>query len=243
MAMEQRTILVIEDDSELADVVSQKLENAGFGVVTTTTGLEGVQLIDTEQVDLILLDLSLPDVDGIEILRHLRQRSAVPIIIVSGRTEEAERVVGLELGADDYMAKPFSLNELVARVRVILRRAEGSLVEAHLGEGAAVAGQAVAEPEKLAALDIEMNVAARRAWIDGEEASLTPTEFIILQTLLENQGKVVSHEALLEAAWDLEEDDTHLVEVHMANLRIKIEVDPKNPQRVKTVRGFGYRLG
>ncbi len=243
MAMEQRTILVIEDDSELADVVSQKLENAGFGVVTTTTGLEGVQLIDTEQVDLILLDLSLPDVDGIEILRHLRQRSAVPIIIVSGRTEEAERVVGLELGADDYMAKPFSLNELVARVRVILRRAEGSLVEAHLGEGAAVAGQAVAEPEKLAALDIEMNVAARRAWIDGEEVSLTPTEFIILQTLLENQGKVVSHEALLEAAWDLEEDDTHLVEVHMANLRIKIEVDPKNPQRVKTVRGFGYRLG
>ncbi len=243
MAMEQRTILVIEDDSELADVISQKLENAGFEVVTTTTGLEGVQVIDTEQVDLILLDLSLPDVDGIEILRHLRQRSAVPIIIVSGRTEEAERVVGLELGADDYMAKPFSLNELVARVRVILRRAEGSLVEARIGEGAAVAGQAVAEPEKLAALDIEMNVAARRAWIDGEEVSLTPTEFIILQTLLENQGKVVSHEALLEAAWDLEEDDTHLVEVHMANLRIKIEVDPKNPQRVKTVRGFGYRLG
>lgn len=244
--MQQRRIVVIEDDSELADVISQKLENAGFEVVTTTNGLDGVQLIDSEQADLILLDLSLPDVDGIEILRHLRQRSAVPIIIVSGRIEEAERVVGLELGADDYMAKPFSLNELVARVRVILRRAEGSLVEAHLGEDATVAGEAAglaaAKPEKLAALDIEMNVAARRVWVAGEEASLTPTEFIILQTLLENHGKVVSHNELLDAAWGPEEDDTHLVEVHMANLRAKIEADPKTPQRVKTVRGFGYRL-
>ena len=244
--MKQRTILIIEDDSELAEVIGHKLQNAGFATLITTSGLDGAQLAESEQPDLILLDLALPDIDGIDILRHLRQRSAVPVVIVSGRTEEAERVVGLELGADDYMAKPFSLNELVARVRVILRRAEGSLVEAPLaGTARAESAEepAASEPEELSALDIEMNIAARRAWVAGQELSLTPTEFIILQTLLENQGKVVSHKALLEAAWGPQEEDTHLVEVHMVNLRAKIETDPKSPQRIKTVRGFGYRLG
>ena len=243
--MAQRRILIIEDDSELADAIARKLQNAGFATVTTTSGLEGVRLADAEHPDLVLLDLSLPDVDGIDVLRHLRQRTVVPVIIVSGRTEEAERVVGLELGADDYLAKPFGLNELVARVRVVLRRVEGALAEAGLALGAppARAQSAAATPEALSALDIEMNVAARRVWIGGDEVQLTPTEFLILQTLLENEGTVVSHEQLLRAAWGPDEDDAHLVEVHMANLRAKIEQDSKNPQRIRTVRGFGYRLG
>ena len=245
--MEQRKILIIEDDTELTDVIARKLENAGFATLSTTDGLEGVRLVDSEKLDLILLDLALPDVDGIDVLRHLRQRTALPIVIISGRTEEAERVVGLELGADDYMAKPFGLNELLARVRVVLRRAEGAMVDTVLFKTPPATGQEpaprAAEVEVLSAMDIEMDIPARRVWVGGEEVTLTRTEFIILQTLLENQGKVVSHEMLLQTAWGAETDDTHLVEVHMANLRAKIEEDPKNSQRIQTIRGFGYRLG
>jgi len=247
--MKQRKILIIEDDTELANVIARKLENAGFATLSTTDGLEGVRLVDSDELDLILLDLTLPDVDGIDVLRHLRQRTALPIIIISGRTEEAERVVGLELGADDYMAKPFGLSELLARVHVVLRRAEGTMVETGLSEALSPTGEQqqppppAAEPEVLSAMDIEMDIPARRVWVGGEEVTLTRTEFLILQTLLENQGKVVSHEMLLQAAWGQETDDTHLVEVHMANLRAKIEEDPRNPQRIQTVRGFGYRLG
>ncbi len=243
--MTQRTVLIIEDDSELLEVIALKLQNAGFATVGTTTGVEGTHLAESEEPDLIILDLALPDVDGIDILRHLRQRTAVPIIIVSGRTEEAERVVGLELGADDYMPKPFSLNELLARVRVVLRRAEGGMVDATLGATRAPAELPATseQAERLSALEIEMDIPGRRVRVDGEEVLLTPTEFIILQSLLENLGRVVSQTELLEAAWGPDEDDTHLVEVHMANLRAKIEADPKSPQRIKTVRGFGYRLG
>ena len=246
--MEQRNILIIEDDTELADVIARKLENAGFATLATTDGLEGIRLVDSEELDLILLDLTLPDVDGIDVLRHLRQRTALPIVIISGRTEEAERVVGLELGADDYMAKPFGLNELLARVRVVLRRAEGTMVDTDLAETLSPTAEEQPPPpameaEVLSAMDIEMDIPARRVWVASEEVLLTRTEFIILQTLLENQGKVVSHEILLQAAWGEETDDTHLVEVHMTNLRAKIEDDPRNPQRVQTIRGFGYRLG
>ncbi len=248
--MEQRRILIIEDDTELVDVIARKLENAGFATFSTTDGLEGIRLVDTEELDLILLDLTLPDVDGIDVLRHLRQRTALPIVIISGRTEEAERVVGLELGADDYMAKPFGLNELLARVRVVLRRAEGAMVDTDLSRPLSAAtvkqqkpAHPTAEAEVLSAMDIEMNIPARRVWVGGEEVPLTRTEFLILQTLLENQGKVISHEMLLQAVWGEETDDTHLVEVHMANLRAKIEDDPRGPQRIQTVRGFGYRLG
>ncbi len=246
--MEQRNILIIEDDTELADVIARKLENAGFATLSTTDGLEGIRLVDSEELDLILLDLSLPDVDGIDVLRHLRQRTSLPIVIISGRTEEAERVVGLELGADDYMAKPFGLNELLARVRVVLRRAEGTMVDTGLAETLSPTAEEqppapAVEAEVLSAMDIEMDIPARRVWVGSEEVLLTRTEFIILQTLLENQGKVVSHEILLQAAWGEETDDTHLVEVHMTNLRAKIEDDPRTPQRVQTIRGFGYRLG
>jgi len=247
--MKQRKILIIEDDTELTDVIARKLENAGFAILSTTDGLEGVRLVDSEELDLILLDLTLPDVDGIDVLRHLRQRTALPIVIISGRTEEAERVVGLELGADDYMAKPFGLNELLARIHVVLRRAEGTMVETDLSRTLSAVGEQqqqappAAEPEVLSAMDIEMDIPARRVWVGNEEIPLTRTEFLILQTLLENQGKVISHEMLLQTAWGEESDDTHLVEVHMANLRAKIEEDPRNPQRIQTVRGFGYRLG
>ena len=158
-------------------------------------------------------------------------------------------MVGLELGADDYMAKPCGLNELLSRVRLVLRRAEGAMVETDLSGTLSAAGEQqqpappAAEADVLSAMDIEMDIPARRVWVGSEEVPLTRTEFIILQTLLEDQGKVISHQRLLQAAWGEETDDTHLVEVHMANLRAKIEDDPRGPQRVQTVRGFGYRLG
>ncbi len=163
--MKQRKILIIEDDTEL---------------LSTTDGLEGVRLVDNDELDLILLDLTLPDVDGIDVLRHLRQRTALPIVIISGRTEEAERVVGLELGADDYM-----VNELLARIHVVLRRAEGTLVDTGLFKTppAGVEQQEPAppgaEPEALSAMDIEMDIPARRVWVGGEEVPLTRTELYI----------------------------------------------------------------
>lgn len=244
--MPRRKLLIIEDDTSLAEAVGKKFTNSGFEVVYATEGRQGVQLVESEQPDVILLDLMLPDVDGTDVCRHLRQRSAVPIIIVTARTEEAERVAGLEIGADDYVTKPFSLNELVARTRAVLRRAQGEVVASGLGLSEPAAEAAPPEslpPQQLSAAGIQMDMEAHRVVIDGREVSLTPTEFRLLQTLLANAGKVVGHPQLLNAGWGSEAKDTHLLEVHIGNLRAKIEDTPQNPQRIQTVRGFGYRLG
>ena len=246
ISMPAHKLLIIEDDASLAEAIGRKFTNIGFDVVYALEGRQGVQLVESEQPDVVLLDLMLPDVDGTDVCRHLRQRSAVPIIIVTARTDEAERVAGLEIGADDYVTKPFSLNELVARTRAVLRRTHGGMMEGGLGIEESVPEAAAAEvqaPESLSAAGVEIDVAAHRVTVNGQEVLLTPTEFRLLQTLLENAGKVVSHRQLLKAGWGVEMEDTHLVEVHIANLRSKIEDNPPNPQRVQTVRGFGYRLG
>lgn len=241
-----RKLLIIEDDTDLAEAVGKKFGNVGFEVIYATGGRQGAELVASEQPDVILLDLNLPDVDGIDVCRHIRHQSAVPIVIITARTEEAARVAGLEIGADDYVTKPFSLNELVARIRALLRRSQGALLEGGLGTVGPTSQSPAAEtaqPEILSAVGVNMDVAARRVLIDGREVSLTRTEFCLLQTLLENVGKVVNQHQLLEICWDSDKVDTHLVEVHIANLRAKIEDDSQSPQRVRTVRGFGYRVG
>jgi len=228
--MNGRTILIIDDDELLVGAIEKKLQTAGFTVQTATTGSRGRELIRESPPDLVILDLALPDDDGTDICRTVRASSKVPIIMLTGRAEETDRIVGLELGADDYVTKPFSLSELVARARAVLRRIEPQKAQPE-------------EPAVLSGAGVTVNMRAHEVLVDEAPVSLTPTEYKLLVALMKQQGEVVSAQKLLEAVWGYREYDTHLVEVHVANLRGKIEKDPKNPSRIHTLRAFGYRFG
>ncbi len=237
-----RKILIIDDDEALTWAVRKRFENLGFEVLGAVEGRQGVEMVDKERPDLVILDLNLPDVDGLDICRYLRRRTSIPVVMLTGRAEDNDTIVGLEIGADDYVTKPFNLNELAARVRAVLRRAHPEPVEAPLGAGARAGTAAPATPRRLQAAGIEMDLDAKRVRVEGKEVQLTPTEFRLLQALMENQGKVVSIQELLRVGWGEQGADTHLVEVHIGNLRSKVEKNPRRPERVKTVRGFGYRV-
>ncbi len=228
--MPSRRILIIEDDEELALAINKKLSNIGFEVSTAKTGAEAIRAIEVRQPDLVLLDLTLPDMDGADICREVRKDSELPIIMITGRSDETDRVVGLEIGADDYLTKPFSLNEMVARIRAVLRRLSPERIAPE------------SETQMLSGAGVEINLEAHEVRVEGKLVLLTPTEYRLLRVLMQNTGRVMSHDELLAAAWDYDQYDTHLVEVHVANLRAKIEKDPKNPQRIQTVRAFGYRF-
>jgi DNA-binding response OmpR family regulator len=233
-----RKILIVDDDENLAWAVRKKFEALGFQVLTAGDGRSGAELVEKEEPSLVILDLNLPDVDGLDICRYLRRRSNVPIVMLTGRAEDSDAVVGLELGADDYITKPFSLNELAARVRAVLRRSAAMPMESAVTSAAAPSAPPA---RRLEAGDLAMDLHSKRVWVADQEVQLTPTEFRLLQALLENRGRVVSHLELLKAAWGYEDSDTHLVEVHIGNLRGKVE-RPDRPQCIKTVRGFGYRV-
>ncbi len=241
-----RKILIIDDDENLAFAIQKRFENLGFEVASAAEGRLGVELVEKMRPDLVILDLNLPDVDGLDICRYLRRRTSIPVVMLTGRAEDNDTIIGLEIGADDYITKPFNLNELAARVRAVLRRADPESIEAVVATTSSARPAAVATPEQeprnMTAAGLEMDLDAKRLWVDGVEVQLTPTEFKLLQTLLVNRGKVVSTENLLKAAWGYEGNDTHLVEVHIGNLRSKIEKNSRRPERVKTVRGFGYRV-
>jgi DNA-binding response OmpR family regulator len=226
-----RSVLIIDDDAVLIGAVEKKLLVAGFRVTTALTGEEGRRLIQTGSPDLVILDLLLPGDDGREICKDVRRESRVPIIMLTGEAEESDRIVGLELGADDYITKPFSLAELVARVKAVLRRAEP------------VPAPPEEEPSALEGLGVKVNLRAHEVTVHDETVMLTPTEYKLIETLMRHKSEVMSAHRLLETVWDYDEYDTHLVEVHIANLRNKIEQDPRNPQRIQTVRAFGYRFG
>ncbi len=222
-------ILIIEDELPLAQAIAYSLKREGYQVRIASDGQEGLRFALTEKPDLVILDLMLPKLDGWEVCRTLRAKSKVPILILTARGEEHDKVLGLELGADDYVVKPFSMRELIARVRALLRRAKMSMV----GE----------EPEVLQSGNLTLYVAAHRAELDGEELPLAPREFALLKVLMLNKGRVLSREQLLELAWGQSEFiDQHTVDVHIHWLREKIEPDPKNPRRIVTVRGVGYRF-
>lgn len=230
--MNERKILVIDDDEMLLGAVQKKLETTGFKVITAVDGASARHLYETQQPDLVVLDLALPDDDGTDICRDIRARSRTPIIMLTGRAEETDRIVGLELGADDYVTKPFSLSELVARIKAVLRRTMAPPVDTRREEPTVLEGHGV-----------YVDLRAHEVTVDGRPINLTPTEFKLLIALMQKQGTVISAQELLEAVWDYEDYDTHLVEVHIANLRAKIEEDPKNPRRIQTFRSFGYRFG
>jgi two-component system, OmpR family, alkaline phosphatase synthesis response regulator PhoP len=223
-----RTILVVDDEPQIVRLVRDYLEHGGFKVLTAADGETAVRTAATQHPDLIVLDLGLPGMDGIDVTRSLRRSGTVPIIMLTARADESDKVVGLELGADDYVTKPFSPKELVARVRSVLRRSEG----------ARASGDLIRVGD-----EVELNVPAMELAIAGRRIDLTPTEFQILSTMARQPGRVFSRAQLLDAAHGVAvESYERAIDAHIKNLRRKIEVDPHNPRYLLTVFGVGYRF-
>ena len=222
-----QTILVVEDEVRIVKLVRDYLERASYDVLVAYDGETALTLARREQPDLIILDLMLPGVDGLDVCRHLRQESGVPIIMLTARVEEADRIVGLELGADDYVTKPFSPREMVARVRATLRRVNGHL-----------------EPSTIIrATDVELDTASMACTVAGQAVELTPTEFQLMATMVRQPGHILSREQLLEAIHGIAFDGyDRSVDSHIKNLRRKIEPDPRQPRYILTVYGVGYRF-
>jgi DNA-binding response OmpR family regulator len=220
-------ILVVDDEASLVNVVRGYLEQAGFQVVTASNGREALFAAREHQPDLIILDLMMPVMDGFTFIREYQREGTTPIIALTARMDEMDKVLGLEMGADDYITKPFSPRELVARVRALLRRA----------------GSPQSESNLLRAGDLVLNRDARVVVVDGQEWELTPMEFGLLETLMSNPGRAFSRMELLERTQGFTYDGyERTVDVHIKNLRKKIEEDPGNPNYVLTVFGVGYRF-
>ncbi len=228
------TILVVEDEPALQAAVGYNLRREGHRVLAAADGPAALALM-AERPDLVILDLMLPGIDGFEVCRRIRQQSSVPIIILTARTDEVDRVVGLELGADDYLTKPFSMRELVARVKALLRRRELILAELQARAGT--------DDERLVADDLEINLTRHTVTRAGVPVSLTPKEFDLLAFLVRHRGRVFSAERLLAEVWGYANPvDPRTVAVHIRSLRAKLEDDPSRPVRIETVRGVGYRF-
>lgn len=225
-----RTVLVVEDEESLASTLSYNLRKNGFNVISASDGLEGLRAAQRDNPDVIVLDLMLPKMDGLEVCRRLRADSDVPVLMLTAKSEELDRVVGLEMGADDYLTKPFSMRELMARVRALLRRANGR-------------GATPDDASRVSAGPVDLDVRGRTAIRDGEELSLKPKEFDLLHFLAKNAGQVFTREQLLEHVWGYEFfGGSRTVDVHIRWLREKIEEDPGKPQHLLTVRGVGYKF-
>jgi DNA-binding response OmpR family regulator len=228
------TVLIVEDDQTLLDVLKYNLNKEGYQVLTAADGTQAVETARSKKPDLIILDVMLPKMDGYEVCRILRGEMTVPILMLTAKTEEIDKVVGLELGADDYMTKPFSMRELLARVRAMLRRAEMMKKEAMVSER-------TSPPFRVG--DLEIDTSRRRVSRAGVIMDLSRTEFALLEFLARNQGQVFSRDHLLERVWGYDyAGDTRTVDVHIRWLRQKIEVDPAHPQHLLTVRGVGYKF-
>lgn len=221
------TILIVEDEIELARVLRDYLEKAGFRVLTATNGAAAVAAFRHTPADLVILDLNLPGMDGLDVARELRRGSSVPIIMATARVEESDRLVGLELGADDYVIKPYSPREVVARVRAVLRRSQAQ----------------PETPEVVRARDVEIDRARHSVTVAGRPADLTPMEFELLAALIAQPGRVFTRAQLLQATQGTAfEGYERTIDAHIKNLRAKIEPDPRKPRYVVTVFGVGYRF-
>ncbi|MFI9386273.1 response regulator transcription factor [Kutzneria sp. NPDC052558] len=221
-------VLVVDDDETVRDVVRRYLERDGHEVVMAGDGESALQLVAKQVPDLIVLDLMLPGIDGLEVCRRLRQRHSVPIVMLTALGEEEDRVVGLQLGADDYVTKPFSPRELALRVGSVLRRAKGTPAGPSMGE--------------LADGGLRLDTVARSATLNGAPLSLTTREFDLLVSFMVNPGQAFSRPQLLERVWGWDFGDQSTVTVHVRRLREKIEEDPATPKRIVTVWGVGYRF-
>jgi len=229
-----QTILVVEDEETLRQELAYQLEQDGFGVVQAADGAEALERFRETKPELILLDVMLPRLSGTELLRIIRRESDVPVLMLTARGSEVDKVVGLELGADDYVTKPFSLRELQARIRGLLRRAE---------RPSAAASAAPTEPELVPVGRVMVDLAGHRILRDDEVRPMKPKAFELLAFLLRNAGQVFSREQLLADVWGYDyAGETRTVDVHVHWLRAEIEPDPQQPQTLQTVRGVGYVL-
>jgi DNA-binding response OmpR family regulator len=224
----EATIMLVDDEESIQKLLTYPLEREGYTVVQARDGEEALRRFAEQPVDLVVLDVMLPRVDGLEVCRRLRTGSAVPIIMLTARDDEVDKVLGLELGADDYITKPFSIREFRSRIRAVLRRAG---LRADRADGTIEAGALLIDPAK------------RAVTVDGERVQLTYVEFEVLHTLARHPGRVYSRQALLESVWgDSAYREPRTIDVHIRHLREKIEADPREPAYIFTVRGVGYRF-
>jgi len=224
-----RTILVVDDEERMARFIRLNLEHDGFQVVEAYKGMKAIDAVRTALPDLVLLDIMLPDLDGFEVLKIIRETSSVPVIMLTAKGEEEDRVRGLEFGADDYITKPFSPRELVSRVKAVLRRTEA----------------ATGAPQEVIEIDdrLKIDLGRREVWVEGKLVKLRPTEFRLLYHLIQNAGWVLTYDQILSRVWGYEyRDEPHYVRLYINYLRQKLEKDPANPKYILTERGVGYRL-
>ena len=220
-------VLVVEDEATLRDTLAYNLTQEGYEVSKSGDGAEALELARADKFDLIVLDIMLPSLDGLSFCRILRKEQTTPIIMLTARGGEVDRIIGLESGADDYIVKPFSLGEFLARVRAVLRRAPATALRS----------------DRLESGDLSLDLAARRVSLAGHEVKLSHKEFDLLAALVRNKGAVLSRDLLLEQVWGFDHiGDDRTVDVHVRWLREKIEASPSEPQRIVTVRGVGYRF-
>ncbi|MGH2771921.1 MAG: response regulator [Actinomycetota bacterium] len=221
-------VLVVEDEESLAEAISYNLQREGFGVVVAGDGRKALELFRSHRPQLVLLDFMLPEISGLDVCRTLRSESAVPILVLTAKVAEADKVAGLEMGADDYMTKPFSMRELISRVRAQLRRASMTVA---------------AGPARISAGPVQMDIERHEVWIQGRQVQFPPKEFALLETLVERTGKLVTRDSLIYEVWGSDYfGDTRTLDVHIKRLRVKIEEDPHRPKYLKTIRGLGYKF-
>ena len=224
------TVLIVEDDPNVIEIVRLYLGHDGHKVLAASDGVEGLRLATEEGPDLVVLDLMLPGLDGMEVCRILRERTDIPIIMLTARVEEEERLAGLDLGADDYVTKPFSPRELAARVRAVLRRTAQDAVERG--------------PEELVGGNIKVKLRRRTVYVGTAQVLLTPTEFRLLTLLMREPGMIFTRERIIDRVFGYDFDGfDRTVDAHVSNLRRKLEADPEKPRYIHTVYGVGYRFG
>jgi two-component system response regulator RegX3 len=222
-------ILIVEDEASFSEALEFLLGKEGFSVVTADNGAEALRKFDQGGIDLVLLDLMIPEVSGTEVCRQIRSKSRVPIIMLTAKDSEVDKVVGLEIGADDYVTKPYSSRELVARIRAVLRRNHGEDVEA--------------TPGVLVVGEVRMDIDRHQVSVNGATVSLPLKEFELLEFLMRNAGRVLTRMQLIDRVWGSDYvGDTKTLDVHIKRLRAKIESDPANPTLIQTVRGLGYKM-
>ena len=222
-------ILAVDDEKRMVRFIQLNLEQDGFQVITAYNGTDALEQVRTQLPDLILLDIMMPDINGFDVLRKIREVSTVPVIMLTAKGEEDDRIQGLELGADDYITKPFSPRELVSRIRAVLRRTQ-SFKESQV--------DLIKVDDRLT-----LDFSRREVWVEGEKVDLRPTEYRLLYHLVKNAGWVNTHEQLLSKVWGFEyQDEPHYVRLYVNYLRKKLEEDPSNPKYILTERGVGYRF-
>lgn len=222
-------VLVVDDEKPLRDFVRRNLEVRSYKVLTASNGLEALAIFNNENIQLVIMDIMMPHMDGLETTRRIRQQSHVPIIILTAMGEESDKVRAFDLGADDYLTKPFGVGELLGRVKAVLRRADWS--------------EPAPNEERIARGEIELDVERHKVTVRGEAVELTPTEFNLLLYLMKHAGKVLDHRAILQHVWGTEYgEEAEYLRVYMGKLRQKIEADPFNPHYLHTEHGIGYRF-